>query len=108
MIRMLVCYGTPSDPEAFDRHYFDVHVPLAWTLPGLKEYRVSKGPVTAMGGDPPYLVASLAFDTAADMQAALGSPEGAAVSADVEKFAGDDWWLWHYEDVDTAGATEER
>jgi uncharacterized protein (TIGR02118 family) len=28
MARMVVVYKTPRDPKAFDRHYFDVHVPI--------------------------------------------------------------------------------
>ena len=35
MARMLVVYRTPNDPEAFDEHYFGVHVPMARQLPGL-------------------------------------------------------------------------
>jgi uncharacterized protein (TIGR02118 family) len=102
MIRMLACYGTPEDPAAFDRYYRDVHIPLAWTLPNLREYRVSSGPIAGMGQDAPYLVATLTWDSAAEMEAALGSPAGAEVSADVEKFASGGFWLWHYEEVDTA------
>jgi uncharacterized protein (TIGR02118 family) len=102
MIRMLVGYGAPDDAAAFDRHYDEVHVPLAWTLPGLREYRVSRGEIGSPKGDAPYLVASLAWDSAADMEAALGSPEGAQVSADVEKFASGGWWLWTFEEADTA------
>ncbi len=33
MARMVVIYHTPKNVEAFDRHYFDVHIPLAKKLP---------------------------------------------------------------------------
>jgi uncharacterized protein (TIGR02118 family) len=108
MVRMIVGYHRPEDPAAFDRHYDEVHVPLAWTLPGLREYRVSRGDIGSPTGEPPYLLASLAWDSAADMEAALSSPEGALVSADVEKFAGGGWWLWTFEEADTTpSATED-
>lgn len=29
-----VLYGPPTDPEAFSRHYEEIHVPLAKALPG--------------------------------------------------------------------------
>ena len=32
MARMLVIYKTPKDPAAFDKHNFEVHVPLAKKL----------------------------------------------------------------------------
>ncbi len=43
MAQMIVIYKTPEDKEAFDKHYFDIHVPLAKKLPGLIKYQVSKG-----------------------------------------------------------------
>ena len=27
--RLMVSYGTPEDPEAFDAYYRDIHTPLA-------------------------------------------------------------------------------
>lgn len=43
MAVMTVVYRTPTDPEAFRRDYFDVHVPFATQLPGLRDYQVSHG-----------------------------------------------------------------
>lgn len=34
MARMIAIYRTPKDPEAFDKHYFEVHIPLAKKLHG--------------------------------------------------------------------------
>ena len=41
MGKMLVIYEKPADPTAFDKHYFNVHVPLAKRLPGLRRYAKS-------------------------------------------------------------------
>lgn len=89
MIKVLALYGMPADAKAFDDYYFSRHVPLAKTLPGLRGYEVSRGPVTGiMDGSRPYhLVATLSFDSMAALQAALGSPEGQATAADVGNFA---------------------
>ncbi len=32
--RFVVMYDTPSDVDAFERHYNDVHIPLAKQYPG--------------------------------------------------------------------------
>jgi uncharacterized protein (TIGR02118 family) len=87
MVRVLVLYNTPADPEAFDRYYEQSHIPLAKQLPGLLRYTVSKG-VTPLGGDAKYyLVAELDFESPGAMQAAFSSPIGAETAADVPKFA---------------------
>jgi uncharacterized protein (TIGR02118 family) len=80
---MVVIYNTPKDAAAFRRHYFDVHVPLARQLPGLKRYRVSRGPVAGRsGGEMPFMVATLYFDTMADIKAAFSSAAGQACADD--------------------------
>jgi uncharacterized protein (TIGR02118 family) len=86
MVRFLVLYHTPDDPAAFDRHYRDVHIPLAKKLPGLRRYTVSRG-VTTVRGQSFYLVAELDWDDLESMQAAFASPEGKAASEDVPTFA---------------------
>lgn len=86
--QIVVCYRTPTDPKAFDKHYFDVHVPLAWKIPGVRKYQVSRGPViTPAGPSPFHLIATLTFDDVAAIQNAFGSPEGQAAVVDVQKFA---------------------
>jgi uncharacterized protein (TIGR02118 family) len=85
---LVVLYKTPTDPAAFDRYYFENHVPLAKKLPGLRKYTVSKGPIaTAAGPAGLHLIATLTFDSLADIAAAFSSPEGKATAADVPKFA---------------------
>src|SRR5262249_51219567 len=91
MARMVVIYRTPKDVEAFNRHYFDVHIPLAKKLPGLRKYEVSTGPVPVPAGPSDvYLVGTLYFDDSATIQKAFGSPEGRACAADRQIYAPDD------------------
>ena len=60
--RMVVIYRTPRDPAAFDAHYFNVHIPLARKLPGLRSYEVSKRPIATPAGDAePYLIGHAAL-----------------------------------------------
>ena len=83
MARMVVIYKTPKDAAAFDKHYVEVHVPLAKKLAGLRKYEMSRGPiVTPTGGPPFHMIATLHFDSLAAMQAAFSTPEGRACAAD--------------------------
>lgn len=91
MARMVVIYRTPKNAEAFDRHYFDVHIPLAKKLPGLRKYEVSYGAVAVLAGSSDvYLIGTLHFDDLAAIKRAFASPEGQAARADRQAFAPDD------------------
>ncbi|MGE5291399.1 MAG: EthD family reductase [Micromonosporaceae bacterium] len=87
MVRFLVLYSTPQDPEAFDRHYRDVHIPLAKKLPGLRRYTISRNSSAVRGGEPYHLVAELDWDDMASAERAFQSPEGQAAGQDVPDFA---------------------
>jgi uncharacterized protein (TIGR02118 family) len=89
MVRFLVVYETPADPEAFDRHYRDVHIPLATALPGLRRYTLSRSATAVRGGEPFYLVAELDWDDPDALRRAFSSPQGEATAADVRKLASD-------------------
>lgn len=91
MAQMVVIYKTPKDIAAFDRHYFETHVPLTKKLPGLRRYEVSTGPITARAGGGDYhLVATLHFDDLAAIQKAFASSEGQVAGADRRIFAPND------------------
>lgn len=83
MHRLTVQYGAPDDPDAFDEHYFGIHVPLCEALPGLRAASFSK-PRALGPGEAPYLVTELDFDDADALQAALKSQQMAEVAADAE------------------------
>ena len=87
MPQLLVLYNTPADPAAFDRYYQQTHIPLAKKIPGLRSYVISNGPVQALAGIAPHLIAILRFDSMADLNAALASPESKAAAADLSNFA---------------------
>jgi uncharacterized protein (TIGR02118 family) len=94
---MVVIYRTPRDPKAFEEHYFDVHVPLAKKLPGLRKYDVSHGLIaTPAGGSTPYLIATLHFDDLAAIRKAFATSEGQACAADRQLLAPNDADLQMY------------
>jgi uncharacterized protein (TIGR02118 family) len=79
--RFLAVYQTPTDAEAFDRHYREIHIPLASRLPGLRRYTVSRD-MTALRGEACHMVAELEWDTMDALRAAFASPAGRATAAD--------------------------
>jgi uncharacterized protein (TIGR02118 family) len=88
MAKVIAMYRTPDDTNAFDRYYYDTHVPIAKRIPGLRHYEVTAGPVTTLTGSSPYyLIATLTFDSMAAIRSALASPEGQATAADLANFA---------------------
>jgi uncharacterized protein (TIGR02118 family) len=102
MARLLAMYKTPRDPGAFDKYYFEKHVPIAKKIPGLRKYEVSKGAVATPAGASNYhLVAILHFDDVAAIQAAFASAEGQAAVDDLQNFAsgGADILLFETHDV---------
>ncbi|MDT0263671.1 EthD family reductase [Jatrophihabitans lederbergiae] len=82
MIRFLVTYDRPADPEAFDRHYRTVHAPLTRRLPRLLAYTVHRQP-RAVRGAAYYQVVELTWQDRETAEAAFASPEGRATAADM-------------------------
>ena len=69
MALLAVMYKTPHDAGAFDKHYFEKHIPLAKKIPGLKKYEVSRGTVATPAGPSNYhLIALLHYDDVAAIQ----------------------------------------
>ncbi len=81
MVKLVALYTTPPDPETFDRHYRETHLPLIERWPGL--HRIEVGKVTgALGGSPPYyLVAEMYFDDGRCGQSAILDASDEAVAA---------------------------
>ncbi|MEO6845213.1 MAG: EthD family reductase [Ginsengibacter sp.] len=83
MARMIAIYKTPEDKATFDKHYFEVHIPLAKKLPGIQKYDVSKSPIISTTGDSDtYLIGTLHFDSLDAIKAAFASEVGKACAAD--------------------------
>ncbi len=87
MVKLVALYRKPADPEAFDQHYRQTHMPLVERWPGLR--RVEVGKITgAVGGEAPYyLITEMYFDDQEALRAALRSPEGRAAGNDLQQFA---------------------
>ncbi len=89
MHKLVVLYPQPTDPTAFVEYYESTHLPLAARLPGLAAWRYSTDIAPPPDGSPaPYFaVFEAEFADAAAFRAAMASPEGRAVAADVPNYA---------------------
>jgi uncharacterized protein (TIGR02118 family) len=89
MFKMFAFYTEPqeADKAKFDEHYLTTHIPLCHKLPGIVRVEVSKFNGALGGGSAPYYqVAELVFNTKADFDAAMATPEGKAVGRDTRNF----------------------
>lgn len=91
MVKLLVLYKHPKDPDEFDRLYRDTHVPLVRKIPGLVKTEVAKITGAPPGQPKPeyYQVAALYFDSMQALGAAMNSPEGKAAGENIFGFAKD-------------------
>ena len=88
--KLIALYKRPADPAAFERHYADVHLPLARKVPGLERLVLNRPVPAPWGGDVPYhLIAELHFPDQETFEAAMRSPENRAAGRDLRQFAGD-------------------
>lgn len=85
--RLVVSYGQPDDPAAFDAYYRETHAPLALAQPGLVRFTYGHGRSLDPKAPAPYLVAELDFDSEEAMGQSMASPEGRAAGQDIANFA---------------------
>ena len=84
--RMVVQYGHPTDPEAFEESY-EEHVRLINLAPGVLRYTLGRPqPVNGKAPDL-YLVAEVDFESADAMATTMATPEWQEAGKDVRSFA---------------------
>jgi uncharacterized protein (TIGR02118 family) len=86
-MKLVAVYNQPADQAAFDRHYEEIHTPLAKAVPGLSELRVTRMKKRLMGEADIYLVAEMIFPDQETFNAAMASEENKAAGADLGNFA---------------------
>ena len=99
MAKMTVIYKTPKDIEFFEKHYFEIHVPLAKQLPGLIKYEINDAAImSTTGHTEPYRIANLYFDSMETMMNSFRSEIGQKCAADRKILAGnEDVQIYLYE-----------
>lgn len=88
MVKLIALYKSPDNKEEFDKHYREVHAPLAKKMPGLRKLEVAKITGAPIGEPKHYLIAEMYFDSLDALNASMASPEGKATARDLMSFAG--------------------
>jgi|MDTB01.3.fsa_nt_gb uncharacterized protein (TIGR02118 family) len=87
MIKMTLLYRHPADAAAFEKHYTQIHVPLADKMDVVK-MELTKFDPGPDGSAPEYhRMAELYFKDEVHMAASLDSDAAKAAAADVPNFA---------------------
>ncbi|KAA3647915.1 MAG: EthD family reductase [Chloroflexi bacterium] len=86
-MKLLALYATPKDSEAFEKAYFETHVPLIEKVPGLLSVKVTRINRVVVGKRAPYMVTEMEFADKEARKAGLNSPEMAAAGENLDSFA---------------------
>lgn len=87
MWQFVVLYRRPDDPEAFERYYREVHLPLVWKFPGLRRVTLSKVEADQDGSDAGvFLISTMYWADRASLELALRSPARKEAYEDSGKF----------------------
>ncbi len=87
-VKLVELYTQPDDPDVFERHYAETHLPMVHQIPGLQRAEAGRFIAEADGGDPTfYRTASLYFADRAALDKALACTEGQTAAADYAKIA---------------------
>ncbi len=87
MINFIAFYKHPKDVEAFDKAYWETHIPLVKKIPGLVSLQANKFWPGKDGPAPYYLMAILSFADKESFKAGMKSPEMAEAGANLMGFA---------------------
>lgn len=88
MAKLILLYGRPQDPSAFEDYYTRRHLPFAQRQ--MPKVRSSGGIVQGSRPDEPpayHRFVELTYDSVQDVYDATASAEGQAVLSDLDNFA---------------------
>ncbi len=87
MVKLVAMFSKPEDPAAFDRAYFDAHLPLNAKTPGLRRTEVTRVTGALRGESPWHIVTEMYYDDDESLRAGLTSPEAAEAARQLMTFA---------------------
>ncbi len=89
MVKLIALYRKPADVAAFDKHYYDIHIPLIRKSLGLRKLEITSITGSPIGESKFHVMAEMYYDSVDAMNAANASPEGRAAGKDLMSFAAD-------------------
>jgi uncharacterized protein (TIGR02118 family) len=76
-------FPRPAEEDDFERHYWEVHVPLAAAIPGTVSLTLTRTDEGLEGAEPSYYrVAETVFESKEALEAAMRTPQWEALRAD--------------------------
>jgi uncharacterized protein (TIGR02118 family) len=89
MIKLVVMYPWPADPNHFREHYIKHHLPLCQAIPGVLRSRFAFEPRTLQGASRWFCIYEAEYPNEEVLHMALASSEGRAAAADVMNYSPD-------------------
>lgn len=89
MAKLVILYGHPADPAAFEDYYASRHIPYASKhMPHVRGAENMRVISTSDGGPAPYYrMSQLTYDSVDDLRAGISSVDGQSTIADLANFA---------------------
>ncbi len=89
MVKLIALYKKPDGIEAFEKHYFEIHVPLVNKIPNLIKTEFTK--LNSFTGQDTkfYMMAEMYFENIDKLNEGMASPEGKTSGRDLMGFAKD-------------------
>ena len=86
-IKVVALCAKPENPEAFLKHYYEIHVPMVEKIPHLQHMSVREITSSPIGNAPYFLMNEMTYADQASFDEAMKSPENKAVGEDAQSFA---------------------
>ena len=87
-VKLVVLYAPPSDVDAFEQHYQQVHVPLVHAVPGLQSFEAGRFVAAPDQGELSFhRIAELTFADQSALEAGIGSEQGQQTAGDYQAIA---------------------
>lgn len=83
MAKMIIIYEQPKDIEGFEKHYFDVHVPLGRKMPYIKKESIHRIIHSQNTNLKLYLMIELEYESVDTLHQSLASDEARTCEEDL-------------------------
>ncbi len=87
MVKLVALFRRPVDVEAFDKAYFETHIPLVKKIPGLHRVEINRITGAPRGEPDFYLITEMYFQDRPTMDRATTSPENMEAGKNLMSFA---------------------